>query len=134
VSQSRTLGGFFLGIGSGEGALILRKLIVPMMAHSERPKMRKLLVGLLITGSLAFTPRTAVAGSGEVAAGVVGGLAVGTLLGAAAASGPRYYQPAPVYVAPAPVYVAPTCYWTRGEPVWDGYRGIWYRPRIQVCD
>jgi hypothetical protein len=91
--------------------------------------MRKLLVGLLITGSLCLTcvPRTAIAGSGEVAAGVVGGLAVGTLFGAAVASGPRYYQP-------VPVYVAPTCYWTRGAPVWDGYRGIWYRPRIQVCD
>ena len=91
--------------------------------------MRKLLVSLLITGSLCltFTPRTAVAGSGEVAAGIVGGLAVGTLFGAAIASGPRYYQP-------APVYVAPECYWTRGAPVWDGYRGIWYRPRIQVCD
>src|SRR5260370_16290838 len=61
-------------------------------------------------------------------------LAVGTLFGAAVAGGPRYYQPAPVYVAPAPVYVAPECYWTRGAPVWDGYRGIWYRPRIQVCD
>ena len=99
--------------------------------------MRKLLVGLLITGSLclAVTPRPAVAGSGgEVAAGVVGGLAVGTLFGAAIASGPRYYQPTPVYVAPAPVYAAPECYWTRGAPVWDGYRGIWYRPRIQVCD
>jgi hypothetical protein len=97
--------------------------------------MRKLLVGLLITGSLslAVTPQPAVAGSGEVAAGIVGGLAVGTLFGAAVA-GPRYYQPAPVYVAPAPVYVAPDCYWTRGAPVWDGYRGVWYRPRIQVCD
>src|SRR5258708_38739781 len=71
--------------------------------------MRKLLVGLLITGSLslAVTPQTAVAGSGEVAAGVVGGLAVGTLFGAAIASGPRYYQPAPVYVAPGP------CTWRR---------------------
>jgi hypothetical protein len=61
--------------------------------------MRKLLVGLLITGSLclACTPRIAVAGSGDVAAGVVGGLAVGTLFGAAIASGPRYYvrKPAP---------------------------------------
>jgi PXPV repeat-containing protein len=99
--------------------------------------MRKLLVGLLITGSLyvALTPRIAIAGDGgNVAAGIFGGLAVGTLLGAAAASSPRYYEPAPVYVAPAPVYVVPTCYWTRGAPVWDGYRGIWYRPRIQVCD
>ena len=41
-----------------------------------------------------------------------------------------YYAPAPVYVAPPP----PSCYWTRGEPVWDGYRGAWVRPRVQVCD
>src|SRR5262245_42531221 len=98
--------------------------------------MRKVLVGLLITGGLclACIPRPAVAGDGGVAAGVIGGLAVGTLFGAAVASGPRYYAPAPVYVAPAPVYVEPTCYWTRGAPVRDGYRGIWFRPRIQVCD
>src|SRR5438132_14247851 len=95
--------------------------------------MRKLLVGLLITGSLslAVTPQTAVAGGGEVAAGVIGGLAGGTLFGAAIA-GPRYYQPAPVYVAPRPVYVAPDCYWTRGAPVWDGSRGLSYRPRMRV--
>src|SRR5260370_39420353 len=98
--------------------------------------MRKLLAGLLFTGGLclACPPRMAVAGSGDVAAGIVGGLAVGTLFGAAVASGPRYYAPAPVYVAPAPVYMAPTCYLTRGAPVWDPYRGIWYRPRVQVCD
>jgi hypothetical protein len=96
--------------------------------------MQKSLVGLLITSSLlAFTPQIAVAGDGNVAAGIIGGLAVGTLFGAAIAS-PRYYGPPPVYVAPAPVYVEPTCYWSRGAPVWDGYRGIWYRPRIQVCD
>ena len=126
------------GISSPSGPTInnLALILVNNDAHSEGPKMRKLLVSLLITGSLCltFTPRTAVAGSGEVAAGIVGGLAVGTLFGAAVAGGPRYYQPAPVYVAPAPVYVAPECYWTRGAPVWDGYRGIWYRPRIQVCD
>jgi PXPV repeat (3 copies) len=98
--------------------------------------MRKLAIAVLLTSSvcLVWAPQNALAGSGEVAAGVVGGLALGTLFGAAVASGPRYYAPAPVYVAPAPVYVEPTCYWTRGAPVWDGYRGIWYRPRIQVCD
>jgi len=74
------------------------------------------------------------ADGGRVAAGLVGGLAVGTLLGAAAASRPYYYAPAPVYVAPPPVYVEPHCYWTQGEPVWDGWRGAWYRPRVQVCD
>ena len=78
----------------------------------------------------AVLPAPAQAGNGgAVAAGVIGGLAVGGLLGAAAAQ-PRYYAPAPVYVAPPP----PSCYWTRGEPVWDGYRGVWVRPRVQVCD
>src|SRR3989442_4949332 len=98
--------------------------------------MCKLLVGLLIAGSLCltFTPRTAVAGSGEVAAGIVGGLAVGTLFGAAVAGGPRYYQPAPLYVAPAPVSVGPPCYWTPCGPGLDGYRGILYKPRIPAFD
>jgi len=97
--------------------------------------MRKLMVGLLVTGCLCATvaPRVAVAGDGDVAAGILGGLAIGTLFGAAVSS-PRYQAPPPVYVEPAPVYMAPTCYWTRGAPIWDGYRGLWYRPRIQVCD
>jgi hypothetical protein len=25
----------------------------------------------------------------------------------------------------------PACYWTVGQPVWNGYR--WIRPRVQVC-
>ena len=80
----------------------------------------------------AILPAPAQAGSngGAVAAGVIGGLAVGGLLGAAAASQPRY-APEPVYVAPPP---PPRCYWTRGEPVSDGYRGAYVRPRVQVCD
>ena len=77
-------------------------------------------VAAIALASLA--PKQAVAGDG-FAAGLFGGLAVGTILGAAA-SGPRVYYAEPVY--------APTCYWTLGRPVWDG--GIWVRPRIQVCD
>src|SRR5712691_8072458 len=85
---------------------------------------------MVLAGSIA--PQPAVAGD-NFAAGLFGGLAAGTILGAATA-GPRYYAPAPVYVAPAPVYVGPECYWTRGAPVWDQYRGIWIRPRVRVCD
>src|SRR5258708_10508261 len=69
---------------------------------------------------------------GAVAAGVLGGLAVGAIVGAAA-SQPRYYGPPPAYYAdPEPVYMAPPaprCYWTRGEPHCAGYRGMWGRPR-----
>ena len=64
---------------------------------------------------------------GNFAAGVVGGLAAGTLLGIAAT--PRYAPP-PVYVGPEPVY-APECYWTRGQPYWDGYG--WIYPNVRVC-
>jgi hypothetical protein len=94
--------------------------------------MRKALVLMLTlavgAGAVAASSAPARAENGQVAAGIIGGLAVGTLFGAAMAQ-PRYYAPAPVYVAPPP-----DCYWTRGRPVWDEYRGVWFRPRIQVCD
>ena len=96
--------------------------------------MRKVLVALLVASSLfmTLTPVPARAENGNIAAGVIGGLAVGTLLGAAASS-PRYYAPPPRYYAPEPVYIQ-ECYWTRGEPVFDRYRGAWFRPRVRVCD
>ena len=97
--------------------------------------MRKALSIVAVAATIgAAIPSPARADNGRIAAGIVGGLAVGTLLGAAATAPRPYYAPAPVYVEPAPVYEVPSCYWTRGEPVWDGWRGVWYRPRIQVCD
>src|SRR4030081_3514341 len=79
-------------------------------------------------------PTPSQAENGGVAAGIIGGLAVGTLFGAAMAQ-PRYYTAPPAYVVPEPVYIAPPpCYWAYGRPVWDGWRGAWVRPRIQVCD
>ena len=94
-------------------------------------QMKRLLLPSALTSlaliNAAISP--AQAGSGDVAAGLVGGLAAGTIIGAAVA-GPRYYAPpAPVYVAPGP-----SCYWTRGQPMWDGYRGVWVYPSVQVCE
>jgi hypothetical protein len=68
---------------------------------------------------------------GGFAAGLIGGAAAGALVGAAV-SAPRY-PPPPAYVAPLPVD-GPDCYWTRGEPYWDGYHGVWIHPRVQVCE
>lgn len=75
-----------------------------------------------------------------VAAGMVGGLAAGAIIGSAIAnSQPRYVEPAPVYAAPPPpVYVeppeyvdGPVCHLER-QQVWDGYA---YRVRrMEVCD
>lgn len=74
-----------------------------------------------------------------VAAGVVGGLAAGAIIGSAIAnSGPTYVEPAPVYAPPSPVYVEPPAYvdgpvcHTEHQQVWDGYA---YRTRrVEVCD
>jgi len=40
------------------------------------------------------------------------------------------------YVVLPAAYAVPTpsCYYTPGEPVWDSFRGMWVRPRVQVCD
>ena len=44
-----------------------------------------------------------------VAAGVVGGLAAGAIIGSAIAnSGPTYVAPAPVYAPPPPAYIGPS--------------------------
>src|SRR5262245_31729370 len=96
---------------------------------------------ILLTVAMAGASVTSFSSSarsenGQIAAGILGGLAVGTILGAATAPRP-YYAPPPVYIEPAPVYVAPPpprCYWTHGEPVWDGWRGAWMRPQVRVCD
>jgi hypothetical protein len=93
-----------------------------------RRVLKLLLAGSMTATALVASPDASRADNGQVAAGIIGGLAAGTLLGAAVAQ-PRYYAPAPVYVGPPP-----SCYWTRGQPLWDEYRGIWVRPRVQVCD
>ncbi|HEY6858404.1 MAG TPA: hypothetical protein VI358_01285 [Pseudolabrys sp.] len=74
-----------------------------------------------------------------VAAGVVGGLAAGAIVGSAIAnSRPVYVEPAPVYALPPPAYAEPPAYvdgpvcHTERQQVWDGYA---YRTRrVQVCD
>ena len=100
--------------------------------------MKRIVLSCAIAASIGLfgihQPAQAGGNGGAVAAGVIGGLAAGAIIGGAAAQ-PRYVGPPPAYVyEPEPVYAAPACYWTRGEPVWDAYRGIWVRPRVRVCD
>jgi hypothetical protein len=75
-----------------------------------------------------------------VAAGDVGGLAAGAIIGSAIAnSGPTYYEPAPVYAPPPPAYAAPSevvegdvCHVERHRVWVEGYG--WRSRRIEVCD
>jgi hypothetical protein len=97
------------------------------------------IVAIGLTMAQIGAPIQVRAENGQVAAGILGGLAAGALIGSAvrpAPPPPAYYYPAPAYAPPPPAYVVPTpsCYYTRGEPVWDSFRGMWVRPRVQVCD
>jgi hypothetical protein len=102
--------------------------VVPGILGARGHKMKQFLL-LSAAVTLALTSTVPVqAGGGDVAAGLIGGLAAGTIIGAAVTA-PRYYGPPPVYVAPAPY-----CYWTQGQPVWDPYRGAWMYPPVRVCE
>jgi hypothetical protein len=97
----------------------------------------KALIGVGLAVALAAAPIQARADGSAVAAGIIGGLAAGAIIGSALRPPPPvYYAPAPVYAPPPPVYVAPapTCYFAPGAPVWDQWRGIWVRPQVQVCN
>jgi len=109
----------------------------------------------LVTGLAAVQPAVArdrMSPGAAAAVGALGGLAVGTIVGATIAQQPAYAAPAPVYVAPPPpptrVYVeepAPVVYERRPRRVYvescttERYRewvpgwGWEYRTR-QVCN
>jgi hypothetical protein len=96
-------------------------------------KVTKTLTAIAAAATLAVAavavPQPAEARGGGIAAGIIGGLAVGAIIGAAANGGyygPGYrYGPGPVYYGGAP------CYWTH-QRVWDGRGGHWRR--VRVCD
>ena len=100
--------------------------------------MRKTITTIAAAATLAVAvaaaPSTASADNGRITAGVIGGLAAGALIGAAA-SQPHYYYGdyygGPyAYYAAEPVY-APRCYIQR-ERFFDGFG--WRVRRVKVCD
>src|SRR6476646_1490341 len=96
----------------------------------ERTPMKNTIIAFAAAGTLAAAlPSSAQAhcsGCG-FAAGVVGGVAAGAIVGSAIAnSRPVYVEPAPVY-APPPAYAEPPAYvdgpvcHTERQQFWDGY-------------
>jgi hypothetical protein len=79
--------------------------------------------------ALVTPTQPAQARGGAVAAGIIGGLAAGAIIGSAAAHGP-YYGPG-YYYGPGPVYYGPHCWWHH-ERWWDGWG--WRVRRVRVCD
>jgi hypothetical protein len=111
----------------------------------ERTPMKNTFIALAAAGTLAAalpSPAQAHCAGCGVAAGVVGGLAAGAIIGGAIASTrpPVYYEPAPVYVGPPPppAYAEPSdvtgsiCHLERRQVWIEGY-GDRLR-RVEVCD
>ena len=96
-------------------------------------KISKTLTALAAAATIAVAavaaPQPAEARGGRIAAGIIGGLAAGALIGAAV-NGPYYgygpgYYPRPVYYDESP------CYWSPRR-FWDGWN--WHVRRVRVCD
>ena len=86
---------------------------------------------LALSGAVAMTSTPAEARGGAVAAGVLGGLAVGAIAGSAAANSGYGYHGGYGY-APAPVYGG-GCYFER-RPVYDDYGEVIGHRRVRVCE
>lgn len=96
--------------------------------------MTKTLLTLAAAASIAVAalavPTTADARGGRIAAGVIGGLAAGAIIGGAyGAYGPYGPYGGPYYGGPY-YAAAPGC-GVRRERFWDGYR--WRIHRVRVC-
>lgn len=81
---------------------------------------------------LALTAPPAAADPGAFVAGMIGGTALGAVIGSAAA-GPRYYAPPPVYVAPVEYAPGPEC-WIERRPVLDPYGYVIGSRPTRVCE
>jgi hypothetical protein len=98
-------------------------------------KLTKTLTALAAVATIGVAavaaPQPAQARGGALAAGIIGGLAVGAIIGSAA-HGPYYGYGPGYYYGPGPVYYrGGPCYWTHRR-FWDGWG--WRVQRVRVCD
>ncbi|MGE0563551.1 MAG: hypothetical protein AB7O50_03465 [Pseudolabrys sp.] len=98
--------------------------------------MTKTLTALAAASTIALaavaTPQQAEARGrgGAVAAGVIGGIALGAII-ASQARGGYHYGGGPAYYGGPVYYHQPRCWWQR-QRVYDGY-GYWHVRKIRVC-
>ena len=98
--------------------------------------MRKALTAIALAATFALAsvaaPQPAKADDGgAIAAGIIGGLALGAIVGSAA-SGPHYYDyDRGYYYRPRHYYYRPHCWWEH-DRYWNGWRWRWHR--VRVCD
>lgn len=101
---------------------------------TARTMMTSAIAALALCGTVLASAAPAEAGyryrhgGGAIAAGVIGGLA----LGAIAASTYPAYSPYPAYGV-RPVYYGRRCYVSR-EPVFNAWGDVVYTRRVRVCD
>jgi Ca2+/Na+ antiporter len=89
---------------------------------------------LALGATAAATTVPASARDGAVAAGVLGGLAAGAIVGSAAANAGGGYGYAPAYAPPPPPPVYDTgCYFTR-QATYDPYGNFAGYRRVRVCE
>ena len=95
------------------------------------------LMSAMLAGSVA--PSFAGDRGGAIAAGIIGGTALGVLAGSAAAGAyapppppPGYYPPPPRYVEPVDA-PPPRCH-RELVRVWDAYAGVYVERPRRVCD
>jgi len=105
-----------------------------MMFNKNRWAMKTIMAAGLAGSLMTAVVMPAQAGDGgAIAAGIIGGAALGVLAGAAIAGGPP--PPPPVYYAPGPAYYAPPprC-WYEHHRVWDGYADAYIVRPVRVCN
>ena len=95
--------------------------------------MKKALIAVaaLAVVAVAVPSHVQARNGGAVAAGVIGGLAVGAIVGGAVASQPRHYY-APAYENPRSIYVAPAGACVVNQEVWSNRHQAYIVRRVRV--
>jgi hypothetical protein len=115
-----------------------RHMLFARSGEMSTSRFKMAAIAAVALGASAMTisaPAYARGNGGAIAAGVVGGLALGAIAGSAAANAAPAYgygYAAPAYAAPAPVYDG-GCYFTR-QATYDPYGNFAGYRRVRVCE